>query len=143
MVKSLWTISKIPGTTTNTKYFRCSYQLQCNVVFSDQFNPIICLNLSTRKKLISWLRFPHYHKKQLAKKIIINKIVQIFSQNSSKLGQRSKSIGPLQFSTKKSPNYYQSSCQTKQNLIVLHEPHSFRKLCQSNTFSFGRQELWE
>ena len=48
-VKSLGMISKIPGTIMNTKYNICSFQLQCNAVFSDQLNLAICQTLSTGK----------------------------------------------------------------------------------------------
>ena len=32
----------LPGNTMNTKNFRCSYQLQCNLVFIGKFQLVIC-----------------------------------------------------------------------------------------------------
>ena len=32
----------VPGNTMNTKNFRCSYQLQCNLVFIGKFQLVIC-----------------------------------------------------------------------------------------------------
>ena len=44
-VKSLWMNFRITGTTMNTLYFILSYQLQCNVVVSIEFSPVIWHNL--------------------------------------------------------------------------------------------------
>ena len=54
--------STIPGNTMNTKYVSCSYQLQCNVVFSVKLNLVFCHSLSQinkyKKDQLSWTNLP-------------------------------------------------------------------------------------
>ena len=49
--------STLSGTTMNNKYFRCSCQLHCNVLFGGKFNLVIGQNLSTVKKINIPLKF--------------------------------------------------------------------------------------